>query len=357
MSNHKCEVVPVVLEKHPDADNLSIVKVWGYQVVVRTENWVGFDRGVYIPPDSICPNQGQFKFLYDDPMQSSNNPGRVRVRKFRGVVSQGLLVPALTGALIGRDYTKAWGIERYVPGPERIERDPLTRWERLLDWFLVKLLRNKKLRKHRRQQVAWDQPVSGPSKLYITKYDVENFNRYHTSIKPGEEVYITEKIHGCSARFVFTDGKFYVGSRTQWKKKHAGNLWWKAAEQNPWIEERCRDFPGMVLYGEVFGQVQDLKYGTAPGELRFLVFDILNNGVWMGWHDLQTFLHPKRRVPLLWEGPFDEKFTRQLAEGQSIIASHCREGVVICTTTEKTCPKLGRKQLKIVSNRYLERGK
>jgi hypothetical protein len=36
MSDFKCEVVPVVLENHPNAEKLSIVRVFdGYQVCVH----------------------------------------------------------------------------------------------------------------------------------------------------------------------------------------------------------------------------------------------------------------------------------------------------------------------------------
>src|SRR5437773_1584681 len=67
-STHRAEVVPVVLEKHPNADALSIVKIYdgGYQCIVRTEDWVGKDKGVYIQPDSLVPLiQPEFAFLAD----------------------------------------------------------------------------------------------------------------------------------------------------------------------------------------------------------------------------------------------------------------------------------------------------
>ena len=41
MSEHRVEVVPVVLEQHPNADKLSIVKVRGWQCVVATSDWAG----------------------------------------------------------------------------------------------------------------------------------------------------------------------------------------------------------------------------------------------------------------------------------------------------------------------------
>lgn len=357
MSTHTCEVVPVELEPHPNADRLSIVKVWGYQVVVRTDEWEGKDIGVYIPPDSVCPNDKRFGFLYDDAMQSSKKaPGRVRVRKFRKVISQGLLVPAPPGAYVGQDFMKKWGIEHYVSAVEKQAEMTLGWWDRFLDWLLVKILKRKKLRRRRRLQPDWDQPAGGPN-LYSSKYDVENFRRYNKAIEPGELVYVTEKIHGCNARYVWHDGQMYCGSRTQWKKKHAANTWWKALEQNPWIEDWCISHPGMILYGEVFGQVQDLKYDTKPGELRFLVFDVLDSGQWLNWGALSLLVAPEHRVPVLQVGRFDPELAAQFAEEQSSIASHCREGVVICTQEEKEVRGLGRAQVKIVGNRYLERGK
>jgi len=64
MSIFQVEVVPVVLEPHPDADMLSIVKVYGYTVCVRTVDWQDKTIGAYIPPDSVVPNNENFAFLH-----------------------------------------------------------------------------------------------------------------------------------------------------------------------------------------------------------------------------------------------------------------------------------------------------
>ena len=42
-----------------------------------------------------------------------------------------------------------------------------------------------------------------------------------------------------------------------------------AIEQNPWIAAFCENFPDLTVYGEVFGWVQDLKYGAQPGQIFF----------------------------------------------------------------------------------------
>jgi len=62
-------------------------------------------------------------------------------------------------------------------------------------------------------------------------------------------------------------------------------------------------------------------------------------------------------VPLLYRGPFDEEKAIELALGDSLLADHMREGVVVKPVVERQDPELGRVLLKIVSPRYLEKAK
>jgi len=180
MSTHSCDVVKVVLEEHPNADSLSIVRVGGYQCVVRTEEWKDDDLAVYIPPDSLVPtNNPQFAFL----QKKDRSQERVRAIKLRGVWSQGLLVHAPGDAQEGQDLMEELGVKHYEP--------PLP------------------------MSTGGDNESAPPG--HYPKYDVENFNRYNTVIKKGANVVITEKIHGANARYKWHDGRIYCGSRTNWK--------------------------------------------------------------------------------------------------------------------------------------------
>ena len=198
MSTHSCDVVEVKLETHPNADTLSIVRVGGWQCLVRTDDWKDGDLAVYVPPDSIVP-QGdpQFEFLGDH--------RRVKAKKLRGVWSAGLLVPAPEGAQVGEDLMEKLGIEHYEP--------PLP------------------------MSTGGDN-VKPPAGVFPV-YDVENFNRYPDVIQPGERVIITEKIHGANARYTWQDDQMYVGSRKNWKKEDEKSIWWKAFQQNPWFDIWC----------------------------------------------------------------------------------------------------------------------
>lgn len=107
-STHKCEVVRVLLEEHPNADRLSIVKVHGHECAVRTKEWKDGDLAVCIPPDSVVPDTERFKFLGD-----IGDHRRIGVKKIRERVSYGLLVHAPAGVKVGDDCMKAFGVRTW----------------------------------------------------------------------------------------------------------------------------------------------------------------------------------------------------------------------------------------------------
>ena len=309
-STHRTEVIRVRLEPHPNADSLSIVRPWGYTVCVRTADWKDGDLGAYVVPDSIVPNSPTFAFLGEH--------RRVKVRRLRGVLSQGLLVPAPEGAQEGDDVASILGVTRYEP--------PLPMSTGGED---------------ERPPAGW-RPV----------YDVESWHRYRHLLVEGETIIVTEKIHGCNARYTFQDGRMHCGSRTTWKRESDTNLWWRALRQSPWIEGWCREHEGVTLYGEVFGQVQDLKYGAGRNDLFFRAFDAWGKG-WMPQVELQTTT--AQMVPTLFVGPYSEEKVRELATGQSTFADHIREGCVIRPVVQRDSEEIGRVVLKLVSDAYLER--
>ena len=330
MSTHLIPVVNVVKEKHPNADKLSVVKVDGWTVCIRTADWEGIDKGIYIPPDYVVDTtRAEFAWL--------NKPGhspkhRVRVQKLRGVVSQGFLVPAPTDAVIGDNWMEKLGIERYEP--------------------------------EHHGQLTKGQATGGPS-FIVPKYDVEDYNNRTNLLSEGEEVVITEKLHGCNGRFVFADGKMFCGSRTEWKLEDPTNLWWRALKDNPWIEEVCRANPEHVLYGELLGVQGGFPYG-AKGNVPFRVFDVLYKSDFLPFdeavllvtltNDCQT-TDENRWVPLIYRGPLKVEDAKAFAEGQTTVpdATHIREGVVVQPVPDRIHPRYGRIKLKMVSNTYLEK--
>lgn len=314
---HTCDVVQIKLELHPNADALSLVHVGDFQCAVRTEDWKDGDLAIYVPPDSIVPETEEFEFL--------GKHRQIKARKLRGEWSVGLLIPAPSDAKIGDDYMKQLGIVHYEP---QIHGHFTTGGDNIVD-----------------------------PKGFFPKYDVLNFRKYSRLFEDGEEVIITEKLHGGNARYCCVDDVIYCGSRRFWKKEDPNNLWWKAFYNYPVLESWLRYHQDLCLYGEVFGQVQNLKYGAKSGEIFFAAFDILRGNQWLDFDEAHKIGAPLPWVPLVYRGPYDKEKMLAFAEGPTLypFADNIREGVVIKPIHERNNKKIGRVQLKIVSNEYLNK--
>ena len=368
-SNSRAEVIEVAnLEKHPNADKLSILRIWGWTLVTGSEQWKEGAHGAFITPDTLVPvDRPEFAFLADGKFGKvytidERKYARIKVKKIRGVYSQGLLVPVSSDVPVGSDLWDTLELLRYDPSPENTTP-----------------VKNKNLLKDRS---AYGKTPPG---IVGLRYDLEAFNRYGEAVfKPGEIVVVTEKIHGANARFTYAEGRLWVGSRTTWKNEFIevvdtpdvdlenppdelpeatkrlvmnNNEWWRAARRyRDQLEHLLSGLPGWVLYGEVFGQVQDLKYDR--DFVDFAAFDLfMPNGQYLSWEPFQALMDHFQipRVPHLYSGPYKEATIRQLADGQSRLADHIREGCVIRPLVERCGGNVGRHVLKLVSNAYLER--
>jgi len=63
--HHKVPVIKIEeVKTHPNADNLEIIHIAGYQCVVKKGDFKAGDLGVYIYPDSVVPERKEFEFLW-----------------------------------------------------------------------------------------------------------------------------------------------------------------------------------------------------------------------------------------------------------------------------------------------------
>jgi hypothetical protein len=150
----------------------------------------------------------------------------------------------------------------------------------------------------------------------------------------------------------------HIGSRNRWIEPEGESLWHKALRRRPEIEQFCRTNPKVVLWGEVFGFVQDLHYGMQRGEIDFIAFDMLQDGKWLDIGDFLS-LCTQYNIPTAPSFGFTNYNFEQLmltADGPSLFpgALHYREGIVIRPVKERWDSKCGRVHLKIVSPSYYE---
>lgn len=355
MSKHEVRVVRIgEILPHPAADSLGLVQVYGFTAIVRLGDYQVGDLAVYIEPDYVVPDNEQFAFLA--------GKTRIRAKKLRGVWSQGLITKAPAGAKEGDCVMQKLGITRYEPPMVGVPRHALNG------------------KGGRTGTSTAEKPHATLADIGV--YDLENWRRHNRALQPGEPVVITEKIHGCNARYAWRGGRMWAGSRTQWRKSgeqswwqklttrlkrffgkstrpnndlDMGNVWWRVLKTHPWIETWCKANPDCVLYGEVYGSVQDLKYGAKDGELFFRAFDILRGGKWVDAGEFIRLIPEQHRVPVLYEGPYVPEILEEMSRQDSTLAKHLSEGIVVKPAEERWDGRVGRIALKLVSDRYLER--
>ncbi len=178
----KVRTVEAVLP-HPNADRLEIAMVGGWKSICRKGELQAGQKVVFFPPDSILPpalaedppagRLGVAKYcsLLPRNEQGVRPPGyRVKAARLRGQPSFGLVmaIDRSRGDLewpADTDVAEFYGIEKWEP--------PL----------------------------KCDAGDAAPEHPWFPKYtDIEHYANYPTAIADGEEVVITEKIHGKNAR-------------------------------------------------------------------------------------------------------------------------------------------------------------
>lgn len=376
---HEVRVVRVgPILPHPNADKLQLTMVGGFQVVIGKDQFHEGDLAVYIQPDSVVPMTEPFRFIWGQFETPSAVPGvpseatiparrrRITVKRLRKEYSEGLLMPLddFSAELVkgmkpeyheGDDVAELIGVTRYVPefDAEKSAADEAAAPKRkrpktLRGWFYYILFRLgfRGARKNYAAEVNLPAPV----------YDVNAFkNATRVTFREGEMVTVTEKIHGSNARYVFIlddekdplgPGKFYAGSHYQWKMQ-GDNVWWKAADQHPFVQEWCVKHPGQILYAEVGPTQKGYRYGCGEGETFLFPFDVYdpsnNDWYWPGNVGVEN------SAPILYVGPFSKDIISEFVDGESTVqgAKHLREGIVIHSRERRL-------KLKVVSNKFYE---
>lgn len=365
------------VEKHPYADALDIATVLGdYPVIVKREEYRVGDLAGYIPIDSIVPDNDRFYFLcpkntekYEEiegneivtktrvigpkfPVGSVPEKNRIiKAKKIRGIYSQGMLVKADTIEL--NEYEDDDGVLRYV---EHTVGDPieyhlgLKKWEEEEEENLPGL---KKTRTNAEK---------APQGWTIPHYDIDSVRKVVRLLQPGEEIVLTEKIHGSNAGFSHDGTRLWVKSRNFYKKQDEEDMWWDVALRYD-LENKLSQHPGLVFFGEVYGQVKKFRYDTVIEGGRLLTrvrfFDVWNTktGRYLDYDDRVKIITDLGldTAPELYRGPWlGKEEMYPYAEGQTTLGGkHIREGWVLNTVKERYEPELNsRMQVKLVGEGY-----
>lgn len=330
MSTFRVDVVRVEIMTHPNADSLDIAKIGDFQVCVRRGSYQTGDLAAYIPEAGVLPAP-LIEELGLTGRLAGSAKNRVKAIQIRKVTSMGLLVPARPHWTLGMDVTAELGVTKYEP----------------------------EIPMNMAGQV-WNAGIER-----CVRYDIENFRKFPDVFVPGEDVVMTEKLHGTFACVgVAPDGEVIIHSKGLGhnglafkvnEENLARNIYVRILYADLKVHERLA--PGEYVLGEIFGNgVQDLHYGSQKPSFR--VFDVRKDGKYLSDADLSAFCDSKglERVPVVYRGPFSYDQVLACAYGSTLLdAEHIREGVVIRPCVERRAAFDGceqRVQLKYVSDDY-----
>ncbi len=326
MSTLIVESVEADIVDHNNADSLCIAKIRGkaWQCIVNKFDWEvkpgDVIKGVYFPIDSILPEE----IINSHGLEKLTHKGRIKSVRLRGELSQGLLLP------VGKDI------------PDMPVGVNLTEELRVIKY-----------------EMPIPVNLSGEAELHPEGWkrytEIENIKNFPNIFQEGEQVVVTEKLHGANLSVYKKDGRLYVAGRNYCWKESDKNAYWRAIEPiREKLEKQMKE--GSQFYGELLG-VQDLRYGYENGEVNVRFFDIREEEQFCSVENLNFSLEAAglEQAPFIYQGFYSYEKMEELSKGKSLMADHIREGIVIRPLKHRSDSKIGRVILKFISDDYLTR--
>ena len=346
MADFESRIHKLRIEEHPNADRLELAAIGGYRCVVLKGQYKDGDLAAYIPEGSVCPDWLIAELGLEGRL-SGPKENRVKAVRLRGALSQGLVYPVTGERLrthhysVGDDVTNTLELVKYEPPiPIHMQGDVTSAFG------------------------------------FTLKYDIEDVKKFPHVLRPGEQVVMTEKLHGtwCCLGWhpdfgpvVSSKGLSSQGLVFKLDGVNEKNLYvmaWKAhqAKLRKLFSFNGTNAGPCYVLGEIHGPgIQNLQYGLPKPEFR--IFDIYvgepgPGGSYFDPYDMQMCALEAGllAVPAIWRGPFSEEVMLEHTDGLTTLgAHHIREGVVIRPVNERRDPEMGRVILKSVSGDYLTR--
>lgn len=357
------------VEHHPNADRLSLVKIDGYTCISAKQSDgshtynVG-DLVVYVPEAAVVPEyllkQGFWDSKKDKGILAGKNGDRVKAIRLRGIFSQGILFPVKDN-MVENENGEAMLVSE---GTNVAEFLGITKYEPPIPASMSGDLTN----------------MYG----YTMGFDLENIQSMPDIFAEGDDVFVTEKLHGTCCQIGYIpgvsrpdlfgkNGNIYVGSKGLAAKGLVFKNTEENREKNIYVQELMKLLDNGLeeyletvsngsgrtihIFGEVYGQgVQDLDYGLT--ERRFAAFDIAIDRKYVHSKEFQDFATAWNvpMVPIMYSGPFSMEHMESLRDGLDCISQkHMREGIVIKSSNESIHEIHGRRSVKMISPDYLLR--
>ena len=324
------------------ADRIELARVLGWQCVVNKGSFKPMDLGVYFEIDSFLPIREEFEFLRKSCYKNTDIMGegfRLRTQKFRGQISQGLLLPLDTfpelpdGLTVGQDVSNLLGVRK---------------WE------------------------IEERATTGGNVIGGLPYDVPHTDETRVQAEPGLidafaglEYYISTKMDGSSHSICIDEDGFHVTGHNYEYKNDDSSAFYRLVNERGYrdILERFAKISGdntVTVQGEFCAPgIQQNRLRLTKSE--WYVFTIRENGKRVGLERMKNICRACgfNMVPIEEIGtdlpskyPTVEALLER-ADGEYPNGGK-KEGIVVRTTepvyNDTICGPLS---MKIVSNKYL----
>ena len=330
------------IEPIEGADRIELAFVLGWQCVVNKGQFKPMDPAVYFEIDSFLPIREEFEFMRSSSYRKTDIMGegfRLKTMKFRGKVSQGLLLPVnvfpeIDGIPeIGTDVTEIIGVKK---------------WE------------------------IEERVTTGGTVIGNLPFDVPHTDETRVQAEPelindfaGLVYYITTKMDGSSHSVAYDDNGFHVTGHNYEYKDDGKSAFYELVKERS-IESKVRDFC----------KDNDIKILTIQGELcapgiqknrlklikpEWYVFTIRENGKRVSLRCMQEICEKLGLIMV----PVEEIGTDlpskyptvdallERADGEYPNGGR-KEGIVIRPTEPVFCERISAElSMKVVSNKYL----
>jgi len=325
------------IQKHPNADSLSVAKVLGWQVVFNhtQHTYKENDLVVYVEIDSLLPDKPEFEFL-----RKLNF--RIKAVTLRGVESAGIIFPlTILGTPVLHPMTfEAVGFNQ--------NKDEALKFEGL-GQDVSECIGASHYTKPVPVEMAGEAYGGLPGFLKMT--DEKNLRSFPDTIKALKEqpYYITRKDDGTSATYFINNGEFGVCSRNVHLKPSITNLFWRLAEKYQ-IEKALREFfpnRDVAIQGEIVGpNINGNHLGLKEAELHIFNVWYINERMYGNMDCLLDF-SIATKIPLVETLELGTAFKYdldqliQVANKQKYPNASPAEGIVIRSQNPLPCLLLG----------------
>lgn len=335
------------------ADAIEAVRVDGWWVVSKKEDFKVGDMCVYFEVDSFLPVRPEFEFLRKSCFRSTKHLGdgfRLKTIKLRGQISQGLVLPVTIMSSFG-DYYKGFAPPNHwsngTLSVKHLEGEDVTEFLGVQKWELPLS-----------PQLAGKAKGNFPS--FLKKTDQERIQNCYKQMQRDHANKLFEatlKLDGSSMTVYLKDGVFGVCSRNLDLQETEDNTFWKVARKNK-FEEMLRAYgKNVAIQGELMGPGIQGNRENLPDH-EFFLFDVWN----IDTHEYYTTME---RLDFV-EDCRDLGFTIRVVPylGLHAIMTHTLDGILAMSEVESImhpvaegivyrCYEDGSVSFKAINNKFL----